>query len=129
MARIAGENIPNEKKIKISLTYIFGIGLYKAAEVLKKVKIDPETRTKDLTEDQLDALRKILEKEYKVEGNLKRDILSNIKRLKEIKSYRGSRHEKGLPVRGQSSKTNSRTARGGGRRSVGSGRKPGAQKT
>jgi len=129
MARIAGVNIPNEKRIVISLTYVFGIGLTTAENILEKLNINPNTRTKDLTEDELNKLRTAVEKENKVEGTLKREILSNIKRLKEIKSYRGSRHAKGLPAHGQVTRVNSRTVRGNARRTMGSGRKPSAQKT
>ena len=129
MARIAGVNLPNEKRIEIGLTYLFGIGLSQSKKILKELAIDPNIRVKNLTEEQTNALRQKIEKEYRVEGDLKREILSNIKRLKEIGSYRGSRHAKGLPVRGQHTRRNTRTVRGNVRRSVGSGRKPAAQKT
>lgn len=129
MARIAGVNIPNDKRVEIALTYIFGIGRVKSNEVLKKAKLNPDARVKDLTEKEIQALRDIIEKQHRVEGELKREILSNIKRLKEIKCYRGSRHQKGLPCRGQKTKTNSRSVRGNVRRTMGSGRKPAAQKT
>ncbi len=129
MARIAGVNLPNDKRIEHALPYIYGIGLTRAQSVLKKVGIDPNIRTRDLTEAQVNRLREIIEKEYKIEGDLRREVLLNIKRLKEIGSYRGSRHSKSLPARGQRTKTNCRTVRGNVRRTMGSGRKPAAQKT
>jgi len=129
MARIAGINIPNEKKIGISLRYVYGLGRTTSLRVLDEVKIDPNTRTKDLTEDQLNKLRNVVEKQYKVEGVLRREVLSNIKRMKEIKCHRGLRHLRGLPVRGQTTRVNSRTVRGNTRRTMGSGRKDAAQKT
>lgn len=128
-ARIAGVNIPSEKKVKISLAYIFGIGQARALEILEEVKIDPEKRVKDLTEQEVNKIRENVEKKYLVEGELKREIVGNIKRMKEIGCYRGVRHIKGLPSRGQTTKRNSRTVRGNTRRTMGSGRKPTAQKT
>jgi small subunit ribosomal protein S13 len=128
-ARIAGVNIPTEKKVKISLTYIFGIGYTRASEVLAAAEVDPEKRVKDLTEAEVNKLREIVEKKFVVEGDLKREIVGNIKRMKEIGCYRGIRHIKGLPVRGQTTKRNSRTVRGNVRKTMGSGRKPSAQKT
>ncbi len=128
-ARIAGVNIPSEKKIKISLTYIYGIGQAKALDILSEAKIDSETRTKDITEAEINKIREIVEKKCLVEGDLRREIVGNIKRLKEIGAYRGLRHAKGLPVRGQTTKRNSRTVRGNVRRTASSGRKPAAQKT
>jgi small subunit ribosomal protein S13 len=127
--RIAGVMIPNEKRIEVALTYVFGVGLSKSKEILKKANLNSNTRTKDLTEDEVNRLRIIVEKEYKVEGDLKREIMGNIKRLKEIGSYRGSRHAKNLPVRGQRTKTNSRSVRGNTRKTMGSGRRASAQKT
>ncbi len=127
--RISGVNLPNDKRVEIALTYIYGIGKVTSNLILSKTKIDPDTRVKDLTEDQGNLLRQVIEKEYRTEGNLRREVLTNIKRLKEIKAYRGLRHIKGLPVRGQRTKTNSRTVRGNVRRTAGSGRKPSAQKT
>ena len=112
MARISGVNIPNDKRVEISLTYIFGIGLSTSQDILKKLNIDPNTRVKDLNEEDVNRLRQNIEKELKVEGELKREKIGNIKRLKEIHSYRGSRHSKSLPVKGQRTKTNSRTVRG-----------------
>jgi len=129
MVRISGLNLPNDKKIVIALTYLFGIGLPMSKKVLAKLKINPDLRMKDLTEEQENVLRKEIEDNYRVEGNLRRDIFSNIKRLKEIRSYRGTRHAKGLPARGQRTKTNNRTVRGNARKTMGSGRKPSAQKT
>ncbi len=127
--RIAGTVIPNDKRVEIALTYIFGIGLSSADKIIKEAKVNPDTRVKDLSEIEANKLREIIEKRHKVEGDLKREISSNIKRLKEIGSFRGIRHAKGLPVRGQRTKTNSRTVRGNVRRTMGSGRKPSAQKT
>jgi len=129
MLRIAGVNLPNNKKIVIGLGYLYGIGLPTAQKILEKLKISPDTRIKDLKEDEENRLRVVVEKEYKVEGGLRREIMSNIKRLKEIRCYRGSRHTKGLPCRGQSTKSNSRTVRGNVRKTMGSGRKPAGQKT
>jgi small subunit ribosomal protein S13 len=130
MARIAGINIPNEKRIEASLPYIYGVGLPMAKKMLKEAGVNPDTRTKDLSEDDMNKLRDVLEKSgVKVEGQLRQQILLNIKRLKEIGSYRGVRHVRGLPVRGQRTKTNSRTRRGNVRRTAGSGRSKGAEKT
>ncbi|MEA4821763.1 MAG: 30S ribosomal protein S13 [Erysipelotrichales bacterium] len=111
MARIAGVDIPNDKKVVISLTYIFGIGKPLSQEILKKVNISEDKRVKDLTEEELTAIRNELA-HYKVEGDLRREVSMNIKRLQEIGSYRGTRHRKGLPVRGQRTKTNARTRKG-----------------
>jgi len=127
--RIAGVTLPSEKRIEIALTYIFGIGRTKAAKILKQNDISPDLRTKNLTEEQTNILRVAIEKQERIEGDLKREIIGNIKRLKEIGSYRGSRHAKSLPARGQRTKTNSRTVRGNVRRTMGSGRRPAAQKT
>ena len=112
MARIAGVDLPREKRVEIGLTYIFGIGRTRSKEILAKTGINPDTRVKDLSEDDVAKLREAIEHEYAVEGDLRRDIAMNIKRLIEIDSYRGSRHRKGLPVRGQRSKTNARTRKG-----------------
>lgn len=128
--RIAGVNIPSEKRIVIALTYVFGVGHSKAAKVLEENKINPDTRTSELTEDEVALLREAIEKKMTVEGDLRREIQSNIKRLKEIGSYRGTRHAKKLPARGQRSKTNNRTVRGNKRMTMGSGKsKAGLQKT
>ena len=127
--RIAGVTIPNNKRVEIALTYIFGIGKKQSEKILKTSNIDPNIRVQKLSENDVNKLRVIIEKQYKVEGDLRREIVGNIKRLKEINSYRGSRHGKNLPVRGQRSKTNSRTSRGNTRRTVGSGRNLPTQKT
>lgn len=127
--RIAGVTIPNEKRIEIALTYIFGIGLKTSQDILEQNKVDANIRVKDLSEDDINKLRVSIEKQRRVEGDLKRDIVSNIKRLREIGSYRGSRHAKNLPCRGQRTKTNSRTVRGNKRQTMGSGRKMAGQKT
>jgi len=127
--RIAGVTIPNDKKVEFSLTYIFGIGRNTSQKILKEAKVDPDKRVKDLTEEEANKLRVIIEKQHRVEGDLRREIGSNVKRLKEIGAYRGMRHTKGLPVRGQRTKTNSRTVRGNSRKTAGSGRKQSAQKT
>lgn len=129
MARIAGYNLPMNKRVEIALTYLYGIGLFLSKKILAQAKVDPNKRVKDLTPDEENRLRQIVEKEYKVEGALRREVLANIKRLKEIKCYRGIRHIKGLPVRGQRTRTNTRTIRHNQRRTMGSGRRPPAQKT
>jgi len=121
--RIAGVNIPENKQIEIALTYIYGIGKSSASKILKKAKIESWKKAKELSEKEIGELRKIIESEYKVEGNLKREIMGSIKRLREIKCWRGIRHLKGLPVRGQKTRKNSRTVRGNVRKTVGSGRK------
>jgi small subunit ribosomal protein S13 len=128
-ARIAGVNIPSEKKVRISLKYIYGVGEARAMEILTEAKIDPETRVKDLSEAEVNKIREIVEKKYLVEGDLRREIVGNIKRMKEVGAYRGLRHAKGLPVRGQTTKRNSRTVRGNVRKTASSGRKPAGQKT
>jgi small subunit ribosomal protein S13 len=122
MLRISGVNIPDGKRIEVSLTYIYGIGQTTAARVLKELKISPDTRSKDLTEEEQNQIRSYVEKRLKVEGELKHEVRDNVKRLKEIACYRGSRHQRGLPVRGQRTKTNNRTIRGNVRRTMGSGR-------
>lgn len=127
--RIAGTVIPNDKRVEIALTYIFGIGLSSSVKIIKEAGVSPDTRVKDLPEAEVNKLREIIEKHYRVEGDLRREISGNVKRLKEIGSFRGSRHAKGLPVRGQRTKTNSRTVRGNVRKTMGSGRKPSTQKT
>lgn len=129
MPRIAGINLPSQKHIQIALTSIYGIGISRAQDILHKASIASEIKTKDLTESQINRLREIIEKEYRVEGDLRREVLGNIKRYKEIQSYRGVRHARRLPVRGQRTKTNSRTVRGNVRRTMGSGRAKAAQKT
>ena len=112
MARIAGVDLPREKRVEIGLTYIFGIGRSKSNEILAKTGVNPDTRIRDLTDDEISKLREILDKEYKVEGDLRRETSLNIKRLIEIGCYRGRRHRQGLPVRGQRTKTNARTRKG-----------------
>ena len=112
MARIAGVDLPNEKRIEAGLTYIYGIGWTTSRKILEKTGIDPSTRVKDLTEEEAGKTRKVIEAEYMVEGDLRRDVSMNIKRLQEIGCYRGIRHRRGLPVRGQKTKTNARTRKG-----------------
>lgn len=127
--RVSGVNIPRDKRVVIALTYVYGIGKTTAVRILDAAKVDHSTRVKDLTQDQEDKLRALIEKEHKTEGDLRREVSSNIKRLKDIKAYRGTRHAKKLPVRGQRTKTNSRTVRGNKRNLATSGKKPSAQKT
>lgn len=122
MLRIAGVNIPDNKRIEISLTYIYGVGKNTAGDVLAELKIDKNKRTKDLTEEEQNSIRSYVEKKIKIEGDLKLEVRDNVKRLKEVGCYRGTRHQKGLPVRGQRTKTNNRTVRGNVRRTMGSGR-------
>lgn len=112
MARIAGVDLPREKRVEIGLTYIFGIGRSKSNDILTKTGINPDTRVRDLNDDEISKLRETIDKEYKVEGDLRREVSLNIKRLIEIGCYRGRRHRMGLPVRGQRTKTNARTRKG-----------------
>ena len=112
MARIAGVDIPREKRVEIALTYIYGIGLSSSQKVLTLTNINPDTRVRDLTEDQVARLREVIDRSYKVEGDLRREVALNIKRLIEIGSYRGMRHRRNLPARGQRTKTNARQRRG-----------------
>jgi len=112
MARIAGVDLPRNKRVEAALPYIYGVGLSASKVILGKTKINPDTRVKDLTEDEISAIKKILDSEFRVEGDLRREVSMNIKRLMEIGCYRGLRHRKGLPVRGQRSKTNARTRKG-----------------
>ena len=113
MARIAGVDLPREKRVEIGLTYIYGIGVASSNKILAKAGVNPDTRVKDLTDDQVNSIRKVLdEDEYKLEGDLRREVALNIKRLTEIGCYRGLRHRRGLPVRGQRTKTNARTRKG-----------------
>jgi len=123
MIRIAGINIPEQKQIEIALTYIFGIGLYSSRKILKEAGVNPVEKASKLKPEEVNKLREIIENKYKTEGDLRRNIILNIKRLKDISSYRGVRNSKGLPVRGQRTKTNSRTVRGNVRKTVGSGKK------
>ncbi|MEK7631459.1 MAG: 30S ribosomal protein S13 [Patescibacteria group bacterium] len=127
-ARIAGITLPN-KPLRIALRYIYGIGPSNAVNIITQAKLNPEQRTNDLTEAEVNRLRELIEKEHKVEGDLRREVLLNIKRKKEINSYMGMRHARNLPVRGQRTKTNSRTVRGNVRRTMGSGRKSASEKT
>ena len=112
MARLAGVDLPNSKRIEIALTYIYGIGRKSANDILAQTGINPDTRAKDLTEDEIAKLRDVIENNYTVEGDLRREVALNIKRMVEINCYRGIRHRKGLPVRGQRTKTNARTRKG-----------------
>jgi len=127
--RLVGIIIPDEKRIDVALRYIYGIGATSAAKIVREAGIEPSKRAKTLSLDEANRLKEVIEKKYRIEGDLRREIASNIKRLKDIKTYRGSRHTRRLPSRGQSTKRNSRTVRGNVRKSVGSGRKPSAQKT
>lgn len=127
--RIAGINIPDNKKIEYSLPYIYGIGLSSGRKILKLAQIDPLKRAKDLTPQETNRLKEIIEKDYKIEGDLRRELMMNVKSLRETGTYRGLRHIRGLPVRGQRTKTNSRTRRGNVRRTMGSGRKPASSPT
>jgi small subunit ribosomal protein S13 len=129
MARIAGINIPDNKQIEVALTYIHGIGRSLSRKILADTKINPASRASTLNADELGLLRDEIEKKYRIEGDLRRDKMRNIKRLKDIGSWRGMRHAKGLPARGQRTKTNNRTVRGNVRKTVGSGRKPAATPT
>lgn len=122
MARISGVDLPREKRVEIALTYIFGIGKPTSQSILAQTGINPDTRVRDLTEEEVNKLREVIDKNVKVEGDLRRDIALNIKRLMEIGCYRGIRHRRGLPVRGQKTKTNART-RKGPKRTVGAKRK------
>jgi len=124
MPRIAGVSIPEDKQILIALTYIYGVGLPLAQRILNEAKINPTRKAKELTPDEINLLKEIIEKKYKVEGELRREVMMNIKRLKDTGSWRGIRHIKGLPVRGQRTRTNTRTVRGNVRKTVSSGRKP-----
>ena len=113
MARLAGVDLPREKRVEIGLTYIYGIGVASSRKILEKAGVNPDTRVKDLTDEQVNSIRKVMdEDEYKVEGDLRREVALNIKRLTEIGCYRGLRHRRGLPVRGQRTKTNARTRKG-----------------
>jgi len=124
MPRIVGVNIPDNKSIEIALTYIYGIGKSLSRKILAETKIDPSKKAKDLTSQEINQLRESIERKSKIEGDLRRQIMINIKRLKDIGSWRGFRHIKGLPVRGQRTRTNTRTIRGNVRKTMGSGRKP-----
>ena len=112
MARIAGVDLPRDKRIEIGLTYIYGIGRVSATKIVEKAKVNPDTRVRDLTDDEVKALSEVIDAEYMVEGDLRRDVALNIKRLQEIGCYRGIRHRRNLPCRGQKTKTNARTCKG-----------------
>ncbi|KPJ73022.1 30S ribosomal protein S13 [Parcubacteria bacterium DG_74_1] len=129
MPRIAGVNIPEDKQILIALTYIYGVGLALSRRILDEARIAPSQKAKDLTPNDVSRLREIIEKKYKIEGELRRETMMNIKRLKDIDTWRGARHLRSLPVRGQRTRTNTRTVRGNIRKTVGSGRKPPATPT
>jgi len=129
MPRIAGVTIPDNKRIEVSITYIHGIGRHLAKKVLAEVGVDANKQAKDLTPKEVNDLKDHIEKNYKIEGDLRRQIMVNVKRLKDIGTWRGMRHMKKLPVRGQRTKTNTRTVRGNVRKTMGSGRKPSASPT
>jgi len=129
MPRIAGVNIPENKRIEISLTYIYGIGRPLSKKILDEMKIDINKKASDLSAKEVNDLKSYIEKNYKIEGDLRRQIMINVKRLKDVGAWRGIRHMKGLPVRGQKTKTNNRTIRGNVRKTMGSGRKPAAAPT
>ena len=112
MARISGIDLPREKRVEVGLTYIYGIGLHTSQQLLQRTGVNPETRVRDLTEDEVQRLRDIIDKELRVEGDLRREVSMNIKRLMDIGCYRGLRHRRGMPVRGQQTRTNARTRRG-----------------
>ncbi|MDD2922393.1 MAG: 30S ribosomal protein S13 [Anaerolineales bacterium] len=128
MARIEGVDLPRNKRVEIGLTYLFGVGLTRSHEILAHTKVNPDTRIKDLSEAEVSAIREYVSKNYKVEGDLRREVQLNIKRLIEIGSYRGLRHRRNLPVRGQRTKTNSRTRKGTKKTVAGRGRRKGAKK-
>lgn len=127
--RISGINIPDNKKIEYALPYIYGVGLSSAQKIVRRAQIDSSKRARDLSAQEVGRIREIIEKNYRIEGDLRREIAVNIKRLRELGAYRGIRHMRGLPVRGQRTRTNSRTLRGNVRRTAGSGRKPAASPT
>jgi len=129
MPRIVGVTIPDDKRMEVAITYIYGIGKTLGKEILEKTKIDLNKKAKDLSQQELSDLKEYIEKNFKIEGDLRRQIMINIKRLKDIGTWRGTRHSKKLPVRGQRTKTNTRTVRGNVRKTMGSGRKPSASPT
>ena len=128
MARIEGVDLPRNKRVEIGLTYLFGIGLTRSHEILENTKVNPDTRIKDLSEAEVSAIREYIAKNYKVEGDLRREVQLNIKRLIEIGSYRGLRHRRNLPVHGQRTRTNARTRKGTKKTVAGRGRRKGAKK-
>lgn len=123
MLRILGVNLPEEKRIEVGLTYLKGIGLFRSRKILSELGINPDMRGTEVTSEEVSKIQKFIETNYKIEGELNRILMMNVKRLKEIGSYRGTRHAKGLPTRGQRTKTNSRTVRGNVRRTAGSGKR------
>lgn len=127
--RIVGVNIPDNKKIEYSLPYIYGVGLSSARKIVKMAQVDSVKKAKDLTPQEVNRVKEIIERNYKIEGELRREVMANIRRYRELQTYRGLRHIRGLPVRGQRTKTNSRTRRGNVRKTMGSGRKPAASPT
>jgi small subunit ribosomal protein S13 len=128
MARIAGVDLPRDKRAEIGLTYIYGIGRSRSGEILRKAGVDPDTRVRDLTESEIAALREVIDREYQVEGDLRRELQMNIRRLLDIGCYRGLRHRRNLPVRGQRTRTNARTRRGPRKTVPGRGRRRGMKK-
>ena len=128
MARIAGVDIPKDKRIEVALTYLYGIGPMLSKKILEQTDVNPDTRVRDLTDDEINRIREVIDRGYKVEGDLRKEINLNIKRLIEIGSYRGLRHRRGLPVRGQRTKTNARTKRGPRKTVAGRGRRRGVSK-
>ncbi len=128
MARIAGVDLPRDKRVEVSLTYIYGIGRSTSTDILQQAGVDPNTRVKDLAEDEIARLREVIARNYQVEGDLRREVGMNIKRLMEIGCYRGLRHRRGLPVHGQRTKTNARTRKGPKKTVAGRGRRRGAKK-
>jgi small subunit ribosomal protein S13 len=127
MARIAGVDVPRDKRVEIALGYVYGLGLSSSRQILTQARVNPDTRVRDLTEDEVQRLRELIDRSYKVEGDLRREVALNIKRLTEIGSYRGLRHRRNLPVHGQRTKTNARTKRGT-RKTVAGRRKASAKK-
>jgi small subunit ribosomal protein S13 len=128
MARIAGVDIPKDKRIEVALTYLYGIGPTLSKKIMEQTGVNPDTRVKDLTDEEINRIREVIDKGYKVEGDLRKEINFNIKRLIEVGSYRGLRHRRGLPVRGQRTKTNARTKRGPRKTVAGRGRRRGMSK-
>ena len=128
MARIAGVDLPRDKRVEVGLTYIYGIGRNSSSDILRRAGVDPSTRVRNLTESEISRLREIIDREYKVEGDLRREVQMNIKRLMEIGSYRGLRHRRSLPVRGQRTRTNARTRKGPKKTVPGRGRRRGMKK-
>lgn len=128
MARIAGVDLPRDKRVEVSLTYIYGIGRNSSKDILGKAGIDPDTRVKDLTESEVTSLREVIDREHMVEGDLRREVQTNVRRLMDIGCYRGLRHRRGLPVHGQRTRTNARTKRGARKTVPGRGRRRGMKK-